>query len=57
MGNLPYALTEKQLFEVFEDCGAVEVAEIPADYRGRSRGYGLVLYYSKKDAVYARGKL
>ena len=56
MGNLPYTLSEKQLYEVFEDCGIVEVAEIPVDYQGRSKGFGLVLFQSEKDSVYARGK-
>ena len=54
VGNLPYTLSEKQLYEVFEECGAVEVSEIPMDYQGRSKGYGLVLFSREKDAVYAR---
>ena len=43
VGNLPWAITDEQLREAFEEHGAVESANVIKDrFSGRSRGYGFV---------------
>jgi len=43
VGNLPYAVTEDDLRELFEEFGEVTSAKIIMDkYSGRSKGFGFV---------------
>lgn len=58
VGNLPYALTEEELSEFFESCGAVATAMIIKDREsGRSKGFGFVEMENADDAKAAIEKL
>jgi RNA recognition motif-containing protein len=50
VGNLPYSVDKNQLKEAFKDFGKITHADVVMDDRGKSRGYGTVLFTSKKDA-------
>lgn len=43
-------MTKSQLREAFKDFGTIVHAEVPIDDRGRSKGYGVVLFEDKKQA-------
>merc|ERR1712096_553179 len=50
VGNLPYTTTWQELKDAFKICGNVIRADIPQDYRGRSKGFGIVLFESNEEA-------
>ncbi|MCX7713020.1 MAG: RNA-binding protein [Chthoniobacterales bacterium] len=50
VGNLPYAATESDLFELFKGVGIVKNVEIIWDKRNQSRGFGFVEMQSLEEA-------
>lgn len=50
VGNIPYTVTWQQLKDAFREHGNVLHADVPSDYMGRSRGFGLVRFESADDA-------
>jgi len=44
VGNMPYSVDKYQLREAFKEFGKIVLADVPMDERGKSRGYGIVLY-------------
>ena len=54
VGNLPFAVTEDALRQMFSDCGTVESAKIITDRdSGRSKGFGFVEMSSDAEATTA----
>lgn len=47
VGNLPFSVTKTQLKEAFKDFGTILHADVPSDDRGKSKGYGIVLFEEK----------
>jgi len=51
VGNLPYAITDDQLAELFKKAGEVTSAKVITDkFSGRSKGFGFVEMASGKEA-------
>lgn len=51
VGNLHYAATEEELFELFEGFGDIESVNIPLNrYNGKARGFGFVTFLNETDA-------
>lgn len=58
IGNLPYAITEDQLSELFEKAGKVVSVKIITDkFSGRSKGFAFVEMSSEKEAKKAVDEL
>ncbi len=58
VGSLPYALTENQLKELFEEYGSVLSARIIQDRdTGRSKGFGFVEMSAEQDGQNAMKQL
>lgn len=55
VGNLPYSVQWQDLKDLMRNAGNVVRADIPADYQGRSKGYGIVVMSSVDDARKAVG--
>jgi len=53
VGNLPYETTWKELKDHMKQAGEVAHADVMEGPDGRSKGTGLVRYYSEEDAVHA----
>jgi RNA recognition motif-containing protein len=53
VGNLPFETTWQQLKDHFRQVGPVEHAEVMETAGGRSKGWGLVRFSSRKDAASA----
>lgn len=50
MGNLPFSVSKSQLKEAFKDFGSIAHTEIYIDEKGRSKGYGIVMFDKARDA-------
>jgi len=50
VGNIPYTVTWQQLKDVFRECGNVLRADVPQDEKGRSKGFGIVLFETQDEA-------
>lgn len=58
VGNLPYAVNDEKLKEVFESVGDVTSAKVICDYTTqRSKGFGFVEMDSDEDAIRAIAEL
>ncbi|MCL4384498.1 RNA-binding protein [Patescibacteria group bacterium] len=58
VGNLPFAMTDDNLLQVFSAYGQVTSANIVKDkMTGRSRGFGFVEFSSDEDAAKAIAEL
>lgn len=57
VGQLSYDTTWRELKDHFRQCGDVERAEVHTNMNGRSKGFGTVRFYNKKDADSAIEKL
>ena len=58
VGNLPHALTEQELQELFAAYGAVDSAKVITDrFSGQSRGFGFVEMPNKEEAEKALQEL
>lgn len=54
VGNLPFAITQDQLKEIFAVYGQVVSVNIVSDkFSGRSKGFGFVEFENEEDAVKA----
>lgn len=53
VGNLPYETTWKELKDHMKQAGEVAHADVMEGPDGRSKGTGLVRYYSEEDAAHA----
>ncbi len=54
VGNLPYSVSEKDLYSIFSQVGLVEVARLMTDeLTGKSRGFAFVEMDSPEDAIRA----
>ncbi len=54
VGNLPFAMTDAQLGEIFSAYGAVTSANIVIDkFSKRSKGFGFVEFQNEEDAAKA----
>eukprot|EP00549_Striatella_unipunctata_P016090 CAMPEP_0118701122 /NCGR_PEP_ID=MMETSP0800-20121206/17052_1 /TAXON_ID=210618 ORGANISM="Striatella unipunctata, Strain CCMP2910" /NCGR_SAMPLE_ID=MMETSP0800 /ASSEMBLY_ACC=CAM_ASM_000638 /LENGTH=203 /DNA_ID=CAMNT_0006601961 /DNA_START=23 /DNA_END=634 /DNA_ORIENTATION=- len=49
VGNLPFGLHEDDLKEIFMEVGTVGDVHIVTDDTGRSRGFGFITMYTRKD--------
>lgn len=43
-------MNKRQLTELFQEFGELEKVSVPADDRGKSKGYGLVCFKKREDA-------
>ncbi|VEU23401.1 DEKNAAC104667 [Brettanomyces naardenensis] len=50
VGNLPYTTTNEEFQDMFKGSGDIKSAEIKIDRRGRSKGYGIIVYANQDDA-------
>ena len=51
IGNIDYAVTEKDLEELFAKFGTIDVVNIPVNrHNGRTRGFGFVTFNSVEEA-------
>jgi len=51
VGNLPFAVTDKELAELFSGAGSVVEAKVMMDkFTGRSRGFGFVTMATEVEA-------
>ncbi|MFC1647063.1 RNA recognition motif domain-containing protein [Patescibacteria group bacterium] len=51
VGNLPYAVDDAKLSEIFSEAGTVASAKVIKDkYSGRSRGFGFVEMSSEEES-------
>lgn len=50
VGQLSYDTTWRELKDHFRQCGDVERSEVMSNMDGRSKGFGTVRFYNKKDA-------
>jgi len=58
VGNLPYAMTDDQLREIFAGIGPIESASVVMDRdSGQSRGFGFVVMVNPDDAERAKREL
>jgi RNA recognition motif-containing protein len=58
VGNLPFAMTDANLGEIFSAYGAVTSANIVIDkFANRSKGFGFVEFENDEDAVQAMNAL
>ncbi len=58
VGNLPFTVTEKDLYTIFCDVGPVEVARLMTDeITGKSRGFAFVEMDTEADALRAVAEL
>lgn len=53
IGNLPYSVTRDQLREAFVNFGRVINSEVALDEQGNSKGFGIVRFESKWNALSA----
>lgn len=49
VGKLNYTIDHDHLKEMFSDFGEIESAKIVTDDEGRSKGFGFVVFKSKKN--------
>lgn len=56
VGNLPYEVSESDLFDLFANVGAVKNVEIVRDRESRSKGFGFVEMQSLETAQAASAK-
>ena len=58
VGNLPFAITQDQLKEIFAIYGAIVSVNVVIDkFSGRSKGFGFVEFENEEDAVKAIAEL
>ncbi len=58
VGNLPYAVNDERLLEIFSEVGTVSSAQVILDRNtGRSKGFGFVEMATEEDARLAIEKL
>ena len=58
VGNLPYAVNDERLLEIFSEVGTVSSAQVILDRNtGRSKGFGFVEMASDEEAQAAVDKL
>ncbi|KAJ3099877.1 hypothetical protein HDU97_002706 [Phlyctochytrium planicorne] len=50
VGNLPYSIGWQDLKDLFRNAGGVVRADIPADYQGKSKGFGTVVMNTVDEA-------
>lgn len=50
VGNLPYSTSNEEFKDIFKDTGDVKSAEVKMDRRGKSKGYGIVIYGNVEDS-------
>lgn len=50
IGNLPYSVNRHQLREAFRDFGYILDTDIPLDEKGKSKGFGVVIFDRRRDA-------
>ncbi len=51
VGNLPYAVNDHKLREIFQDCGQIETAQVIVDkFSGNSKGFGFVEMSNEEEA-------
>ncbi|KAJ1561921.1 hypothetical protein HK096_002828, partial [Nowakowskiella sp. JEL0078] len=55
VGNLPFSVGWMDLKDFFRQAGHVVRAEVPIDFHGRSKGFGIVVMSSVEDARKAIG--
>jgi RNA recognition motif-containing protein len=54
VGNLPFAMTDQNMTDIFSAYGAVTSANIVIDkFSGRSKGFGFVEFENDEDAIKA----
>lgn len=54
VGNLPYAVKDESLAEMFAEFGEITEAKVIADkFSGRSKGFGFVTFAKDEDAAKA----
>ncbi|GME86361.1 unnamed protein product [[Candida] boidinii] len=56
VGNLPFRITWHDLQDMFKDVGEVVRAEVKEDFKGRSKGFGTVIFSSPDEAKAAIAK-
>jgi RNA recognition motif-containing protein len=56
VGNIPWSVDQKELSDHMSQCGQVEQVVIP-QFRGRSKGFGIVTYTTPEDATRAISEL
>mmetsp|Transcript_31895 Transcript_31895/g.36260 ORF Transcript_31895/g.36260 Transcript_31895/m.36260 type:complete len:228 (-) Transcript_31895:702-1385(-) len=50
VGNLPYSVTDEQLYNSFKEFGSIDAASIRKNERGLSKGHGIVTFSTVEEA-------
>ncbi|KAG7811038.1 hypothetical protein KL921_002666 [Ogataea angusta] len=50
IGNLPFSVRWQDLKDLFKSCGPIIRADVREDHRGRSKGFGTVIFENSEDA-------